>query len=51
VPDLHNRIKTEEVEPMVLEWLPTLTAFLQVRAQYLIYADTVTAVKDWQMME
>jgi uncharacterized protein YbbC (DUF1343 family) len=51
VPDIHNRIKTEEVEPMVLEWLPTLTAFLQVRAQYLIYADTVTAVKDWQMME
>ena len=51
VPNLHNRIKTEEVEPMVLEWLPTLTAFNHVRQQYLIYADTPTAAADWWLLE
>jgi beta-N-acetylhexosaminidase len=51
VPNLHNRIKTEEVEPMVLDWLPALTAFKQVRAQYLIYPDTPTAAADWWLMD
>ncbi|MCX7767235.1 MAG: DUF1343 domain-containing protein, partial [Candidatus Sumerlaeia bacterium] len=37
VPELHNRIKTENVEAIIAGWQKNLEAFKKIREKYLIY--------------